>query len=196
MPGCWLKNMTQNSRNSIEKDGWILTKPQQFDSFQYFDCIDSDLNEYFQKDIALHRLELLSEVYILKEATMESELPVALVDLCNDSIRREKVKDIEDLKIFCSDKHYPSYPAVKITRFGVHHEFQNNNIGSFVLNMLKDFFVTDNRTACRFITVDAYNNDKVLCFYAKNYFQFFSNKDVNKETRSMFFDLKRLLSPD
>jgi hypothetical protein len=188
--------MTQNSRNSIEKDGWILTKPQQFDSFQYFDCIDSDLNEYFQKDIALHRLELLSEVYILKEATMESELPVALVDLCNDSIRREKVKDIEDLKIFCSDKHYPSYPAVKITRFGVHHEFQNNNIGSFVLNMLKDFFVTDNRTACRFITVDAYNNDKVLCFYAKNDFQFFSNKDVNKETRSMFFDLKRLLSPD
>jgi len=85
-----------------------------------------------------------------------------------------------------------AYPAVKITRLGVHHEVQRNNIGSFLLNVTKQFFVTDNRTGCRFLSVDAYNRDNILKFYIKNDFQFFYDKDKNRKTRAMFFDLKRL----
>ena len=58
--------------------------------------------------------------------------------------------------------------------------------------MAKKFFLEDNRTGCRFMTVDAYNNDRVIKFYKKNGFQFLSNKDTNKKTRIMYFDLKRL----
>jgi len=87
-----------------------------------------------------HKKELLTEKYILRESSDETCFPVALIDLCNDSIRREKFKKVSELKQFSSEKNYPSYPAVKITRLGVHHEFQRNNIGSFILNMTKQFF--------------------------------------------------------
>lgn len=83
------------------------------------------------------------------------------------------------------------FPAVKITRLGVHIDFQKNNIGSFLLNMVKQLFLLDNRTGCRLITVDAYNNPKVLNFYQKNYFSSFSDKDARQQTRAMFFDLKK-----
>jgi len=139
-----------------------------------------------------HKKELLTETYALTEATDKTLFPVALTDLCNDSIRREKFNKISELKSFSTQKNYPSYPAVKITRLGVHHEFQRNNIGSFLLNVTKQFFVTDNRTGCRFLTVDAYNRDNILKFYTKNDFQFFYDKDKNRKTRAMFFDLKRL----
>ncbi len=54
-------------------------------------------------------------------------------------------------------------------------------------------FLKDNRTGCRFITIDAYNNERTLRFYEKNDFTFFSDKDKNKKTRSMYFDLKRYI---
>jgi len=53
-------------------------------------------------------------------------------------------------------------------------------------------FLRDNRTGCRFMTVDAYNNPQVINFYQKNGFAFLSEADQKKETRSMYFDLKRL----
>jgi hypothetical protein len=58
--------------------------------------------------------------------------------------------------------------------------------------MIKKLFLTDNRTGCRLVTVDAYNDPEVLDFYLKNEFQFFSDKDKSKRQRSLFFDLKRL----
>lgn len=186
--------MFQNTRNSFSCNGWLLIKLDDYECLNLFDCNNDDLNEYFKIDAAIHKKELLSETYIFQEASVESYFPVALVSLCNDSIRKDKFKDINELKEFCIEKHYPSYPAVKITRLGVHKEFQRNNIGSFVLNMIKQFFLTDNRTGCRFLTVDAYNKDKILEFYIKNDFQFFYEKDKNKKTRAMFFDLKRLIN--
>ncbi|MEA3416657.1 MAG: hypothetical protein U9R02_10985 [Thermodesulfobacteriota bacterium] len=66
--------------------------------------------------------------------------------------------------------------------------------GGCFVGMVKRLFITRNRTGCRFLTVDAYNNDdqKAIKFYQKNGFQHFSEKDKNKKTRAMFFDLKRI----
>jgi hypothetical protein len=55
---------------------------------------------------------------------------------------------------------------------------------------LKDLFVTNNRTGCRFITVDAYKDS--LKFYEKNGFKYLTTTDINADTRLMFFDLKQL----
>jgi GNAT superfamily N-acetyltransferase len=184
--------MCQESRNSFHYNGWILAKLKDHNYLKVFNCQDDDLNEYFKVDSLKHKKELLTETYTLTESTDKTCFPVALIDLCNDSIRREKFNKVNELKSFSTQKNYPSYPAVKITRLGVHHEFQRNNIGSFLLNITKQFFITDNRTGCRFLTVDAYNRDNILKFYTKNDFQFFYDKDKNRKTRAMFFDLKRL----
>ena len=183
-------------RNSYELERWILLKISNDKISDGFDCGKPDLNDYFKHDAKKHREELLTETYFLHETSLEDIFPVALIDFCNDSIRREKFNQAiqvdRQLETFIDAKRYATYPAVKVTRFGVCSQFQGKNIGSFVLNMVKKLFRTDNRTGCRFLTVDAYNDPKVLNFYRKNEFQFFTDKDSNKKTRAMFFDLKRL----
>lgn len=184
--------MPQKERNEIVDSGWQLQKVTDNNILFSFDCGDHDLNEYFQKDALLHKEALITQTYYLK-ATEELDLPVALIDLCNDSIRLKKFSQIPDLP---ENKRYPFLPAVKITRLGVSLPFQSLGVGSHLINMVKRLFITRNRTGCRFLTVDAYNNDdqKAIKFYQKNGFQHFSDKDKNKSnhTRAMFFDLKRI----
>lgn len=190
--------MLRKERNRLQVDDWILNQisPEQHgEILSSFDCGDRDLNEYFQEEALLNKAALVGQPYYLYEATAET-IPVALIDLCNDSVRRKSSKqqpgysqaaDVEE------SKHYPFLPAVKITRFGVNLPFQGNDLGSHTLNMIKKLFITENRTGCRFLTIDAYNNEKVLYFYQKNEFKFFYDKDKDKATRSMFYDLKRLV---
>lgn len=163
-----------------------------------FDCGDADLNEYFQLESLLNKAELISQPYFLHVAAMEREFPVAIIDLCNDSIRKHSSKQspgyFDNIELH-PDKQFAFLPAVKITRFGVSVPFQRLNIGTNVLNMVKTLFVTENRTGCRFLTVDAYNNEKTLNFYYKNEFKPFYDQDKNKQTRSLFYDLKRLSLP-
>lgn len=44
-----------------------------------------------------------------------------------------------------------------------------------------------NKTGCRFIIVDAYQN--AIPFYERNGFVMLSSRDINDETRLMYFDL-------
>lgn len=76
-------------------------------------------------------------------------------------------------------------------------------IGSQILDFIKDWFrFEENKTGCRFIVVDAYNNEKTLNFYEKNGFKPLYKTEQEEraflelkpeeplETRFMFFDLK------
>ena len=98
-----------------------------------------------------------------------------------------------------------NYPAVLIGRLGVSVAYQGKglNIGTQILDYIKGWFRSfDNKTGCRFIVVDAYNNDKTLHFYEKNGFKpLYKTEQVERdflelrdgeplETRFMFFDLK------
>ena len=51
------------------------------------------------------------------------------------------------------------------------------------------FSLTENRTGCLFITVDAYNNPETTAFYEKNGFTFLWSKDRRHKTRIMWFNL-------
>ena len=108
------------------------------------------------------------------------------MDFCNDSIKVQYPFADIDPKI-----HYPFLPAVKLTRMGVVKELQGLNIGTQALNMVKQLFTTDNRTGCRFITVDAYRTPRVIRFYEHNGFALLTDEDANRDQRAMFFDLKR-----
>ncbi len=179
-------------RNEYVDDIWILKKVENPTLCGSFDCGDDDLNEYFHVDAMLHKKELLTQTYCLGVRAMPN-LVVALLDFCNDAVLLKKYSDAIDINID-ERKRYPSLPAVKLTRFGVAKDFQRLSIGTHVLNMVKKFFTIDNRTGCRFITVDAYNNPGVINFYEKNGFKRLTDKDKDKNTRSLFFDLKRLES--
>ena len=65
--------------------------------------------------------------------------------------------------------------------------FENFSLIRLSVDYIKMLFVNNNRTGCRFITVDAYKQS--LHFYEQNNFQFLDQKDINEDTRLMYFDL-------
>ncbi|RJQ72243.1 MAG: GNAT family N-acetyltransferase [Desulfobacteraceae bacterium] len=194
--------MLKSSRNSLDDGAFLLCKLDSFDDFACslaFDCGDEDLNEFFHCDAQPHKQELLAEIYCLKlkEATgSEPSLPVAFISFSNDAIPTAKTKNFKAFKEYLehsipAQKVYHYLPAVKIGRIGVDKRYQKQSLGTYLINLTKRLFTTDNRTGCRFVTVDAYNRPEVIKFYNKNHFQFLHDDDSTRPTRIMYFDLKR-----
>ena len=158
--------MRLQKRNSIELEGWIAEKLEEEDyvNIGEFDCGNSDLNEFFHKDALAHKKELLAETYSLRKATKgkTKNFSVAFISFSNDTI---ELTQEAKAKILPERKRYKTLPAVKIGRLGVDERLQGHNIGTLFINMAKKLFLVDNRTGCRFMTVDAYNEDRVIKFY-------------------------------
>ncbi|MCD8385568.1 MAG: GNAT family N-acetyltransferase [Bacteroidales bacterium] len=107
-----------------------------------------------------------------------------------------------------NSKRTRSYPAILIGRLGVGKDFRGHSIGSQILDYIKGwFFSPDNKSGCRFIVVDAYNevgDSNVLRFYQQNGFKFLYpteeeermtfgiGPDEHLNTRLMYFDLLSL----
>ena len=56
-----------------------------------------------------------------------------------------------------------------------------------LLNFIKSYFLEDNKSGCRFITVDAYHD--VIPFYQNNDFQFLRKEEDDFVTRLLYYDL-------
>lgn len=153
-----------------------------------FDCEDEDLNNFLLEDARPFSSQLLAVTYILQS----EDSTVAYLSLLNDKISLEDA----DNKVAWADhirdqmpegKRFRSYPAVKVGRLAVHKDFKKKGLGTILLDWVKETFVVNNRTGCKYITVDAYARS--LSFYEKNGFMFLTEKDKKRDTRLMFFDL-------
>lgn len=60
-------------------------------------------------------------------------------------------------------------------------------LGLLLIDFIKSYFVEDNKTGCRFLTVDAYAD--AVPFYLKNDFIPLNDDDKEESTRLLFFDL-------
>ncbi len=166
-----------------------LARLKQDEPRPYFDCGDSDLNDYFLVDSIKACKDLVAVTYAL----FEGDKVIAYYCVSNDAIRSDlssvtAFKKLQKL-IVHPGKRYKSLPAVKIGRFSVSKDYARQNIGSILMSGIKYDFINGNKTGCRFIIVDAYNRPEIISFYEKNGFDFLSGKDVNEETRLMVFDL-------
>jgi GNAT superfamily N-acetyltransferase len=101
-------------------------------------------------------------------------------------ITNSRWREIKDT--FPDGKHFRSYPSIKIGRFAVSSNYQGHDIGSLLMDLLKDQLIEEqSSSAFRFITVDAYIS--AIPFYEKNGFKLLKEKDENEYTRLMFFDM-------
>jgi hypothetical protein len=197
--------MPVRKRNRIESDKFILDHLESDADFSCtadFDCGKDDLNEFFKEDALEHKKHLFAETYyfVSKQATGEGLfIPVAFVCFLNDNIVLTKEEKKEAKSAFWKylQKHVPnhmrfyeSYPAVKIGRLGVKKKYKREHIGTHLMNMIKELFITHNRTGCRFITVDADQDEPAKQYYIKNGFDYLTKEDEGEERRIMFFDLK------
>lgn len=172
-----------------------------------FSCEDSDLDEFFSKDAFLYERELLGKTYAWINTADPSKI-LGMVTLANDSVKAQFMAGSARNRLqrsVTNAKRGMNYPAVLIGRLGVSSEYRGKGlyIGSQILDFLKGWFRSfDNKTGCRFIVVDAYNNKNTLHFYEKNGFKpLYKTEEEERaflelspeeplDTRFMFFDLK------
>ncbi|MBI4825675.1 MAG: GNAT family N-acetyltransferase [Nitrospirae bacterium] len=152
-----------------------------------FDCDHNDLKEFFLEDSKNYTRQLLAVTYALES----EDKTIAYFSVLNDSIKKgdttkSRLKKILRTIPFIKRGH-KSQPAVKVGRFAVAKTHQRNGIGTDLMNFIKIYFTTKNKTGCRFITVDAYR--AAIPFYKKNGFDFLTTADENDDERQMYFDL-------
>jgi hypothetical protein len=174
-----------------------------------FDCDNSDLNEFFSKDVIDYSSELLGKTYCFTLDENPSVIICAFT-ISNDSIKTTHLPNARKKKVIKDiprQKQMRSYPAVLIGRLGVNKDFrfvdgELQRTGDQLMDFVKSWFIDSaNKTGCRFIVVDAYNEFKPLRYYLNNGFsELFSTEEQEKEftdieadevlsTRLLFFDL-------
>jgi GNAT superfamily N-acetyltransferase len=199
----------------IADESYALLRLDTHDDFndkviQSFDCGDDDLTGFFRKDAFDYHQQLLATTYFLQPIkAIEEEIffPVAFISFMNDSVKLSQEERKTTKKKFFNKlkkqmpfqkRGYEDFPAVKIGRLGVSRDYQGQQIGTRLINLSKEVFITNNRTGCRYLTVDAYNrkDQRTINFYQKNDFDFLSDLDINKNTRIMWFDLTTFKKQD
>ena len=160
------------------------------ESIESFDCGDADLNDFILKESPLYRQALLAVSYVVENK--HSHAISAYFSLANDKVALNDFESKTEFNRFrkhrfVNEKRLKSYPAVKICRLGVDLAMKGQNIGTFLLNFIKSYFVIDNKTGCRFLTVDAYA--EAIPFYQKNGFIPLNEENDNADTRLLYFDL-------
>jgi hypothetical protein len=102
-------------------------------------------------------------------------------------------------------KQMRRYPGVLIGRLGINIQFKHQGIGTELMTFIKSWFLDSaNKTGCRFLIVDAYNESIPIDYYLKNGFKFlFSTEEQEAKytninilpirTRLMYFDLMELI---
>ncbi|MBR5780820.1 MAG: GNAT family N-acetyltransferase [Bacteroidales bacterium] len=159
-----------------------------------FNCGDADLNDFILNQSDLYRKELLAVTYIFEHK--ESKKVIGCFSLANDRVSLTDFNDKTEFNRFRrnrfgNEKRIRSYPAVKICRLGVDEDFHGNGIGSILLDFIKSYFLVDNKTGCRFITVDAYS--AALPFYETNDFQYLRKEESDNITRLLYYDINDMV---
>ncbi|MDO4160536.1 MAG: GNAT family N-acetyltransferase [Prevotellaceae bacterium] len=174
-----------------------------------FSCGNTDLDEFFQHDAPLYSRQMLGKSYCFR-LDEDSSVIVCAFTLSNDSIRVDILPNSREKKVrknIPHSKQMRRFPGVLIGRLGINTEFAGRGIGSELMDFIKSWFIdAGNKTGCRFLIVDAYNEEKPLGYYQKNGFMYlFSSesqeadntgvdKNVRLKTRLMYFDLISLVS--
>ncbi|MFC0657862.1 N-acetyltransferase [Mongoliitalea lutea] len=174
-----------------------------------FDCGHHDLNDFFQNDVLDYSSQLLGKSYcfLLDE---DPKTIVCAFSISNDSIKvnflpNSRKKNVN--KQIPRVKQFRSYPAVLIGRLGVNILFKKRGIGKELMDFIKSWFIDPgNKTGCRFIVVDAYDEDDPLKYYQSNGFKFLFGDEAQErqytgvsndrpvKTRLMYYDLIELLA--
>lgn len=173
-----------------------------------FSCKDEDLDDFFTNVAPYYDTELLGKTYAWVSTSNPRHI-LGLVTLANDSVKLKLISSTALNRLqrsVVNVKRGINFPAVLIGRLGVSAEDRGKglNIGSQIIDFVKMWFrSSDNKTGCRFIVVDAYNNERTINFYKKNGFKLLYGTEIEEreflelkedeklDTRFMFFDLKR-----
>lgn len=176
--------------NEYIQSTFQIRKLESDEKVESFDCGDADLNDFILNESLFYRGALLAVSYVFENK--ETGEVAAYFSLANDRVSLSDFADKTEFNRFRrnrfpNEKRLRSYPAAKICRFGVNQAYQGKALGAFLIDFIKAYFIFDNKTGCRFVTVDAYRS--AISFYEKNGFLPLLAEDDGEMTRLLYFDL-------
>ena len=184
-------------RQCVDCSNLDFIRLQPTNKVKSFDCGDEDLNNFILNRATPFDKYMLAVSYAFVD-TNDTSRPLAYFSLANDKIATSDFPNMTEFNRFRRKQGFPnekrlkSYPAVKLCRLAVDICAKNQKLGTQVLNIIKSMFVINNKTGCRFITVDAYL--AAVPFYEKNGFRMMNLEDNDPHTRLMYFDLMDLVA--
>lgn len=173
-----------------------IRKLRETDIVMNFDCGDADLNEFLKHEASLYKQHLLAVSYVIVNKDNPSEV-LGFCSMANDKValgdfgNKTEFNRFRKKQGFPQSKRLKSYPAIKLCRLGVSAKYKNLHLGSFLIDFMRGYFTSDNKSGCRFMTVDAYLN--AIPFYQKNGFKCLDEvNEGDPHTRLLFCDLRRI----
>lgn len=171
-----------------------------------FDCGRESVNVFFSQQTQSYQDELFGKTYFYVHPDNPTEV-VAGFTVANASIFTKHLGNSRQKKIGYEVHHEKgliNYPAILLAQLGVDVKYKGNHIGEQIIQFVAQWFTNDNnKSGCRHLIVDAYNEPELIDYYQRNGLNlFFStieqemkyrnwdcNKDGNLETRLMYRDM-------
>ncbi len=148
------------------------------------------MNDFILNDAKAFLSKKIANTFLI----LEEDSVVAYFSLLNDKVAKAEAANNTWRKLrsnFPHEKHFSSYPAIKLGRFAVSLDFRNLGIGSKIMDYIKMLLYKSScYSAFRFITVDAYIS--AIPFYEKNGFKTLLPEEDDEHTRTMYFDILSL----
>lgn len=145
------------------------------------------MDDFFRTDAIKYHQFRMGNSYCFLDLEDTRKI-VACFTVSNDSLR---IYDLPNSRkntmwnITKREKMLSRFPGILIGRLAVSKEFAKRGIGSQVLDFLKYWFSdSSEKSACRFLIVDAKNEPEVLTFYKKNNFEYLFTSELQEDLYS------------
>ncbi|HMY10811.1 MAG TPA: GNAT family N-acetyltransferase [Turneriella sp.] len=164
----------------IELDAGFSIRSLAETDLEKFVC-DEKLLSFFHEDAQDTEDELIAKIYFLHHENIQEPL----VGFC---VSNSAIQATNDLNMTLPDNvHHKSYPAVLLGKLATHSKYTGKKYGQWVIEFLKIWFITQNKTGCRYLVADSLPD--AVGFYAKCGFEEYPVQK-SSNTKLMFFDLK------
>jgi GNAT superfamily N-acetyltransferase len=142
-----------------------------------FECELQELKDFLIEDALNQNKQSINRTFLWISKNQKKLL--SYITICADAISLDGIKKEEMKKIGIK---YKSLPALKICRMAVHKDFVKRGIGKRMISFsISQALKVHEECACRFITLDAKNDEKI-----PNY-----KKPIHFYKKIGFFELKR-----
>ncbi|MDD5942438.1 N-acetyltransferase [Fibrobacter sp.] len=135
-----------------------------------FDCGRKEINKFFQKDALDYQNELFSKTYLLSPRNDLDKVAAAFT-VANTCLFTRMLPNSRKKKIGYEVRHSKgsiNYPAILLGQLGVDAHFAGHRLGAQIIEFIAQWFSSqENKSGCRYLIVEAYNEDRLLSFYAK-----------------------------
>lgn len=196
------------------KVGDLIFAPQGTEglNIEAFNCGRETVNEFFREEAQAYQDELFGKTYYFCLPDSPSDI-VAGFTVANASIFTKHLPNSRQKKIGFEVHHRKgliNYPSILLAQLGVDVRYKGNHLGAQIIDFVALWFTSaSNKSGCRHLIVDAYDEPHLIEFYQQNGLNlFFSSveqemeyrnwnpaKDGPLETRLMFRDMILLKRP-